>query len=126
MGHMAMSLHFLLIHGICHAAWCWYKIIPMLESAGHNVTALDMAACGINLEHIEKVCSFSNYSAPLLDFLKNSPPGKQYALVRHSLGGMNLAYAMEAYPDKIIFACFVTAYMPDVTHERSYVIEKVR
>ncbi|KAL6961578.1 hypothetical protein U1Q18_039352 [Sarracenia purpurea var. burkii] len=96
----------------------------MLQSAGHNVTALDMAACGINLEPIEKVCSFYNYSKPLLEFLENYPPDQKVILVGHSLGGLNLAYAMEYYPHKIIAAFFVTAYMTDTTHMRSYVIEK--
>ncbi|POO02721.1 Alpha/Beta hydrolase fold containing protein [Trema orientale] len=26
-------------------AWCWYKLIPLLKSLGHRVTALDMSGC---------------------------------------------------------------------------------
>ncbi|KAM7507005.1 hypothetical protein LguiA_017458 [Lonicera macranthoides] len=36
--------HFVLVHGSCHGAWCWYKLIKLLKSAGHMVTAIDLAA----------------------------------------------------------------------------------
>ncbi|KAF0923473.1 hypothetical protein E2562_006362 [Oryza meyeriana var. granulata] len=35
------SKHFILVHGLCHGAWCWYKVVTMLCSVGHRVTALD-------------------------------------------------------------------------------------
>ena len=38
--------HFVLVHGLCHGAWSWYKVTTALESAGHRVTALDLAASG--------------------------------------------------------------------------------
>lgn len=38
--------HFVLVHGLCHGAWCWYKLAPLLEAAGHRVTAVDLAASG--------------------------------------------------------------------------------
>ncbi|KAL6992461.1 (R)-mandelonitrile lyase, partial [Sarracenia purpurea var. burkii] len=106
-------------------AWSWYKLIPLLESGGHNVTALDMATFGINLKHIEDVLTFPSYTKPLLDFLESLPSDKKVILVGHSLGGMNLAFAMENYPEKILAAIFVTALMPDTKHKPSYVQEKL-
>ncbi|KAJ0097113.1 hypothetical protein Patl1_28786 [Pistacia atlantica] len=38
--------HFVLVHGACHGAWCWYKVSTLLKSEGHKVTMLDMAASG--------------------------------------------------------------------------------
>ncbi|KAK9036308.1 hypothetical protein V6N11_078314 [Hibiscus sabdariffa] len=29
--------HFVLIHGICHGAWCWYMLVSLLQSAGHSI-----------------------------------------------------------------------------------------
>ncbi|VVB18308.1 unnamed protein product [Arabis nemorensis] len=31
---------FVLIHGLCHGAWTWYKVKPHLEAAGHSVTTV--------------------------------------------------------------------------------------
>ena len=46
------EMHFVLIHGACHGAWCWYKVATLLKSSGHKVIALDVAASGIHPKHI--------------------------------------------------------------------------
>ena len=30
---------FVLVHGGWHGGWCWQKVIPFLEAAGHEVYA---------------------------------------------------------------------------------------
>ncbi|KAL7240066.1 hypothetical protein ACSBR2_005848 [Camellia fascicularis] len=43
--------HFVLVHGACHGAWCWYKLKPLLESHGHKVTA--PLPLGLRYQHEE-------------------------------------------------------------------------
>ena len=117
--------HFVLVHGACHGAWSWYKLKPRLESAGHKVTALDLAASGINLQKIEDVDTFSQYSEPLLQLLATSPPNEKMILVGHSLGGLNIALAMDKFPEKVEVGVFLTAVVPDIERKPSYVLEKV-
>ncbi|KAF2283997.1 hypothetical protein GH714_017882 [Hevea brasiliensis] len=69
--------HFVLIHTICHGAWIWYKLKPVLEAAGHKVTALDLAASGIDPRQIEQIGSFDEYSEPLLTFMTSVPDGEK-------------------------------------------------
>ncbi|OMO56783.1 hypothetical protein CCACVL1_26298 [Corchorus capsularis] len=115
--------HFVLVHGLCHGAWCWYKLKPRLESAGHRVTVLNLAASGINMKIIgQDVHTFHEYTKPLLAFLASL--NEQAIIVGHSFGGMGLALAMELFPHKISVAIFLTAYMPDTIHQPSYVIDK--
>ncbi|KAM0901320.1 hypothetical protein ACQ4PT_020074 [Festuca glaucescens] len=38
--------HFILVHGLGHGAWCWYKVVVALEAAGRRVTTVDLAASG--------------------------------------------------------------------------------
>ncbi|XP_074306968.1 polyneuridine-aldehyde esterase-like isoform X2 [Silene latifolia] len=73
--------HFVLVHGACHGAWCWYKLKPLLQNAGHRVTALDMAACGINPTRIEEVQTLRDYSEPLIEFLAAQPEDQKFAEV---------------------------------------------
>ncbi|KAI5673604.1 hypothetical protein M9H77_13968 [Catharanthus roseus] len=47
--------HFVLVHGSCHGAWSWYKLRPLLESAGHKVTAVNLSASGINTKRIHEI-----------------------------------------------------------------------
>ncbi|TYH44746.1 hypothetical protein ES332_D11G216800v1 [Gossypium tomentosum] len=75
MAEVNKQKHFILVHGACHGAWCWYKLKPRLESAGHRVTAVDMAASGINMKAIQGVHSMYEYSKPLLEILASLAPG---------------------------------------------------
>ncbi|CAL5409760.1 unnamed protein product [Camellia sinensis] len=116
--------HFILVHGACHGAWCWYKLKPLLESHGHKVTVLDLAASGINMKKIEEVPTLYDYTVPLMKLMESLPLGEKVILVGHSLGGMNLALVMDKFPEKISVAVFVTAFMPDTVHKPSFVIDQ--
>ncbi|KAK1363857.1 Polyneuridine-aldehyde esterase [Heracleum sosnowskyi] len=111
-----MEKHFVLVHGACHGAWCWYKVATLLRSAGHKVTVLDLAASGLNQKKIQEVKSFSVYLEPLMEFMASLLAEEKVVLVGHSMGGVALSVAMERFPEKVSVAVFTTAYMlnPDL------------
>ena len=37
---------FVLVHGAWHGAWCWDKVVPLLEAKGHTVVAPDLPGHG--------------------------------------------------------------------------------
>ncbi|BAD87170.1 putative pir7b protein [Oryza sativa Japonica Group] len=113
-GSSSSSKHFILVHGLCHGAWCWYKVVTMLRSEGHRVTALDLAASGVHPARVDEVHSFEEYSQPLLDAVAEAPAGERLILVGHSFGGLSIALAMERFPEKIAVAVFVAAAVPCV------------
>ncbi|KAB2635763.1 esterase PIR7B-like [Pyrus ussuriensis x Pyrus communis] len=102
--------HFVLVHGSCFGAWSWYKLVTLVRSSGHNVTALDLAASGVDPQQAKNLQSISDYLKPLRDFME-AIDGK-VILVGHSLGGLAISQAMERFPGKISVAVFVTALMP--------------
>ncbi|KAG8054026.1 hypothetical protein GUJ93_ZPchr0001g30585 [Zizania palustris] len=111
--------HIVLVHGLGHGAWCWYRVVPMLRAAGHRVTALDMAASGAHPARMDEVRSLEDYSRPLLDAVAASPPGQRLVLVGHSLGGLCVALAVERFPRKVAAAVFLAASMPCVSKHMS-------
>ncbi|KAL5219875.1 hypothetical protein ABZP36_024588 [Zizania latifolia] len=118
------SKHFVLVHGLAHGAWCWFKVVTTLRSAGHRVTALDLAASGVHPARVDEVGSFEEYSRPMLDAVAAAPEGERLVLVGHSHGGLSLALAMERFPDKIAAAVFVAAAMPCVGKHMGVVTEE--
>ncbi|XP_050204495.1 methyl jasmonate esterase 1-like isoform X2 [Mercurialis annua] len=108
----ATRRHFVLVHGACHGAWCWYKVATLLKSAGHKVTTLEMAASGVHPKQVDDIPLFSDYYEPLTEFMKTLLPDERVILVGHSLGGLCLSAAMERFPEKVSAGVFVTAYMP--------------
>uniref|UniRef100_A0A1J3HW09 Methylesterase 4 n=1 Tax=Noccaea caerulescens TaxID=107243 RepID=A0A1J3HW09_NOCCA len=122
------KIQFVLVHGVCHGAWCWYKVKPHLEAAGHAVTALDLAASGINTSRVEEIHTLEDYSNPLLDFLSSfvsaDDDKEKVILVAHSMGGISAALAADIFPNKIAAIVFLTATMPDTKNPPSYAYEK--
>ncbi|XP_009773740.1 methyl jasmonate esterase 1-like isoform X2 [Nicotiana sylvestris] len=104
--------HFVLVHGACHGAWCWYKVVTILRAEGHKVSVPDMAASGIHPKHTEELNSMAEYNEPLMEFMANVSQEERVVLVGHSMGGINISLAMEMFPQKICVAVFVTAFMP--------------
>lgn len=117
--------HFVLVHGFGHGAWCWYKLVPMLKSKGHMVTALDLAGCGINPKQLHQVSSLSDYVQPLMDFMAGLATDEKVILVGHSYGGLPISLAMESFPEKVSVAVFITAYMPNYIDPPATLVHEV-
>ncbi|KAF8015543.1 hypothetical protein BT93_H1156 [Corymbia citriodora subsp. variegata] len=103
--------HFVLVHGACHGAWCWYKVATLLKSSGYKVTALDMAAAGVHPKQPQELNSIVEYVEPLFEFFEGLAQGEKVTLVGHSMGGVVISMAMERFPEKIAVAVFVAAIM---------------
>lgn len=117
--------HFVLIHGAFHGAWCWHKVLSLLKSAGHRVTAIDLGASGINPKRLDEISSFSDYAQPLMEFMGSVKQEERVILVGHSYGGLCISLAMEKFPGKILVAVFVSAYMPHYKSPPGTLIQEV-
>ncbi|XLR04044.1 hypothetical protein HN51_058869, partial [Arachis hypogaea] len=60
-------------------------VITLLKSWGHNVTALDLGASGVNQKKALELKSISEYFEPLSEFMASSvDKGERVVLVGHS------------------------------------------
>ncbi|GLJ28276.1 hypothetical protein SUGI_0555750 [Cryptomeria japonica] len=105
------KFHFVLVHGAGHGAWCWYKIVHLLQNSGHKVTVLDLRGAGINTANPDSITSFEDYDAPLMDFLSQLSNSEKVVLVGHSAGGLSLSHAIHVFGYKIAVAVYVAATM---------------
>lgn len=74
---------FVLIPGAGGSPWCWSRIVPLLESAGHDVVAVDLPAEDL-------AAGLADYVDAVLTAVGER---KQVDLVAHSLGGFTAAAA---------------------------------
>nr|CAB3490742.1 unnamed protein product [Digitaria exilis] len=70
-----MEEHFVLVHGACHGAWCWFKLASLLQATGHRVSCIDLAGAAGSLVDPDDVRSFDEYDAPLVEFMAALPDG---------------------------------------------------
>ena len=99
---------YLLIHGAWHGAWCWYKVIPRLERAGHRVVAPDLPSLGIDRTPVAQISldTWTDSVCRLLD-AQDEP----VILVGHSRGGILIGQAAEKRPEKIKTLVYLAAFL---------------
>ena len=100
---------FLLIHGAWHGAWCWKKLVPALQKAGHQVRITNLPGHGGDPTdpasiHLE---TYAGHVVELLD-AGDAP----VILLGHSMGGMVITQAAEYRPDRIQALVYLTAFLP--------------
>ena len=99
---------YVLIHGSWHGAWCWYKVIPLLEQAGHKAIALDLPGHGRDWTAAREV-SMQSYVESVCNIL-DAQPGP-VILVGHSRGGIVISQAAEHRPEKIRTLVYLAAFL---------------
>ncbi len=46
---------YVLVHGAWHGAWCWDKVVSLLQSKGHRAEAIDLPGSGKDKTPIPQV-----------------------------------------------------------------------
>jgi pimeloyl-ACP methyl ester carboxylesterase len=109
---------FILIHGSWHSAWNWHKVIPILESEGHKVIAIDLPGMGRDKTPIEEVKM--KRTVGKICKLIDSIEGKAI-LVGHSKNGIMISQAAEFRPEKVEKLIYLAAYLiPNGKTQKSY------
>ncbi|KAG2295590.1 hypothetical protein Bca52824_042259 [Brassica carinata] len=115
---------------VCARPWALPRRVDLVqtenavEAAGHCVTAVDLAASGINMTRLDEIPTLVDYSKPLLDILSSLGSDEdKVILVAHSMGGIPVALAADIFPSKISAIVFVTSFMPDTRNPPAYVLE---
>lgn len=63
---------FVLVHGGFVGGWCWEKVVPLLEGAGHQVEAPDLPGLGDDHTPIPQV-SLQGYAERISEVLDARP-----------------------------------------------------
>lgn len=103
-----MAQTYILVHGAWHGAWCWDKLIPSLERAGHEAVALDLPAHGQDRTPVTGLTR-QHY----VDRVVQTVDAQQQpvVLVGHSLAGLTISGVAEQRPEKIKLLVYLTAVL---------------
>ena len=101
---------FVLVHGAWHGAWCWQKVVPLLEAGGHTVDAVDLPGHGDNPAPVGEM-TLETYARCVADHVEAA--GGPVVLVAHSMGGMSATQAAELVFDRIDTLVYVAAFLPN-------------
>jgi pimeloyl-ACP methyl ester carboxylesterase len=92
---------FALVHGSWHGAWCWERLAPFLQQAGHDVVAMDLPT-----DDASATCdTFADVICSALD-----GRGDDVVVVGHSYGGFVIPLVAARRPVRhLVYLC---AYYP--------------
>ncbi|HET9865108.1 MAG TPA: alpha/beta fold hydrolase [Steroidobacteraceae bacterium] len=98
-----MANRFVLVHGAWHGAWCWHKLIPLLEAAGVRAIAPDLSSVPA-----DSATPLEDCARHVVGLLQREPGS---VLVGHSRGGAVISRAAELAPDHVRRLVYVAAYL---------------
>jgi pimeloyl-ACP methyl ester carboxylesterase len=88
---------FALVHGAWHGSWCWERLSPLLESAGHEVVVMDLACEDADAD-------FGTYADIVCSAIEQC--GEDVVLVGHSMGGHTVPLVATRRPIRhLVFLC---------------------
>jgi pimeloyl-ACP methyl ester carboxylesterase len=97
-----------LIHGAWHGAWCWDKVVPLLEQKGHSAVAVDLPAHGEDLTAISTI-TLQMYADKICEVIGQQQ--EPVILVGHSLGGISITQAAEQCPSNIRKLVYLSGFL---------------
>jgi pimeloyl-ACP methyl ester carboxylesterase len=99
---------FILIHGACHGAWCWERVIPLLTASGHRVTAPDLPGAGRDPTPLAQITLdyWARFVADLIE-AEDEP----VILVGHSRAGIVISQTAELVPGRIRLLVYLAALL---------------
>ena len=101
---------YILVHGAFHGAWCWYKIIPLLEGKGHKVLALDLPGSGKDTTDPTGV-TLSDCVNKVVTIAEELT--EKVILVGHSSGGIVISQVAEKLgSEKVDKLIYLDAFLP--------------
>jgi pimeloyl-ACP methyl ester carboxylesterase len=101
--------NFLLIHGAMGGAWCWERVIPGLQAAGHDAVAIDLPGQGADATALAEITLY-RYADAVCDALDGMDG--PVLLTGHSMGGMVITQAASQRPDRLAGLVYVAAFLP--------------
>ena len=99
---------YILIHGAWHGAWCWDKVVPLLQQQGHTAVAIDLPAHGEDLTPMDDV-SLQLYADKICEVI--SQQQEPVVLVGHSLGGIAISKAAEQCSSNVRKLVYLSGFL---------------
>jgi pimeloyl-ACP methyl ester carboxylesterase len=101
---------YILVHGGWHGAWCWYKVVPLMEAKGHKVLAIDLPSHGKDKTPAEDI-SLNDYVNKIIEIVNQQ--SEPVILVGHSMAGIAISQAAEILGiKKVEKLVYLDAFLP--------------
>lgn len=100
---------FVLVPGAMHGKWMWERLTPLLERAGHTVTALDLPGMGADTSIAVEDITLAHWTNFVAEMVRAARA--PVILVGHSRGGLVIGEVAERVAEQLQGLIYVTALL---------------
>ncbi len=120
---------FVLVHGAWHGGWCWQRVVPLLESAGHAATSPTLTGLAERVPQLSRDITLETHVADIVNHVRGLAR-PNVTLVGHSYGGFPATVAADRLGDLVSHLVLLDAFLPEdgemLLDHASHLIEPYR
>ncbi len=102
---------FVLVHGSWHGGWCWSRLAPLLEAAGHRVLAPSLTGHGDRKHLLSPAVGLNTHVEDVVNLIEYEDL-RDIVLVGHSYGGMVISGAADRVSARVSLLVYLDAHVP--------------
>ncbi len=102
---------FVLVHGAWFGGWCWQKVIPFLEAAGHAVYAPTLTGLGERAAELSPDVGLDTHIQDIVGLLDEKNL-QGVILLGHSYGAMVITGVVDRVPKRIAQLVYLDTFVP--------------
>ncbi len=103
--------NYVLVHGGWFGAWCWYKVVPLLQAAGHSVYTPTLSGVGEQVALLTPEIGLDTHIHDVVNLIETNDL-QQVILLGHSYSGMVITGVADCIPDRIAHLVYLDAVVP--------------
>ncbi len=103
---------YVLVPGAWLGAWCWKRVTPILEKAGHSAYPVTLTGMGDRVHLATKDVGMDTAIQDVLNVIKYNEIG-DFVLVGHSFAGKVAAVIADRMHDKVRKVIYLDAFRPE-------------
>jgi len=103
--------NYVLVHGGWHGAWCWNKVVPLLQTAGHAIYTPTLTGLGEQAALLTPEVGLDTHIQDVVSLIETQDL-QRVILVGHSYSGMVITGVADRVPGRIAHLVYLDAAVP--------------
>jgi pimeloyl-ACP methyl ester carboxylesterase len=105
-----MATH-VLVHGAFHGSWCWSRLIPLLEAAGHVAYGPSLTGLGDWASQLTPQVGLGTHVEDIAGLIREQDL-RDVILLGHSYGAMVITGVADRVPDRVRHLVYLDSFVP--------------
>ena len=103
--------NYVLVHGAWHGAWCWDKVVPLLQDAGHHAYTPTLTGLGEQAALLAPEIGLDTHIQDVVNLIETKDL-QHVILVGHSYSGMVITGVADRVPHRVAHLVYLDAVVP--------------